>query len=67
MPVIDCGRRDCLYNDTGQCGCDRIALMRGKCTAYITKHDLQGTMSGRSMGVHRESRRYKNNTGKVIR
>lgn len=66
MPIVECGRLDCMYNEEGYCSGERIALHRGRCLAFVSARDLRTLMRGRPSGVHRSNRRYKNNAGKIV-
>lgn len=67
MPIVECGRTDCMYNEKNLCGGQRIALRKGRCLSYVAEKELRRLMTGTSPGVHRERGKLKNNTGRVIR
>lgn len=67
MPIVDCGRLNCLYNKKNLCTREKIVWRGGHCQSYLGKKEVQDLMEQRKPGCHREKGKYKNNTGRILK
>lgn len=54
MPIVECGRAECIYYKKKFCTAARIAWRKGRCLTYVTLRDLKKLMRGPERGLRRE-------------
>lgn len=67
MATVDCGRKDCAYNDGNICSRAKIMLRSGRCKMYLEQFDTLRLMNTKPPGVHREHGKYKSNSGRIVK
>lgn len=57
MPIVECGKAECIYYKKKLCTAARIAWRKGRCLTYVALRDLKKLMRGPERGLRQDDTR----------